>query len=173
MYVHYTSLPKPTAGGEVREVRPRQHQGGRQRSLPKAFQSVHSSTASITSTLAQARIPPIREDPGSMLLVTRPSPPRSPSPPGEQDPFDVFYVALQEMLSKLTHPLAFASVPLDGTPEADTGESFYLVPNAEKRPLDTKTLEEYSMENRQLKMTLDHLSKKLASYKEVTPARLG
>ena len=109
------------------------------------------------------------------------------------------------MLSRLSHPLAFATVPLDGTPMPEYGqESFYVVggeeqtgsmgdtivpitksmagtilsspPPSQQRQQgrdardpreSTKTLEEYGVENRQLKIAVDQLSRKVASYKEV------
>ena len=111
------------------------------------------------------------------------------------------------MLSRLSHPLAFATVPLDGTPMPEYGqESFYVVGGEEptsgmgdtivpitksmagtmlyppghqksqkgreaRDPKDsTKTLEEYAVENRELKIALDQLSRKVAHYKEVNPS---
>jgi hypothetical protein len=108
------------------------------------------------------------------------------------------------MLSRLSHPLAFATAPLDGTTPEYGGESFFLVgdeahhapgmgdtivpitrsmagtmlqqPQQQEAkdqsrptdlPRDTKTLEEYAVENRQLKIALDQLSRTVASYKEV------
>jgi len=95
------------------------------------------------------------------------------------------------MLSRLSHPLAFATAPLDGTPLDYGSESFYLVGDdlpreqtnmgdtivpitrsmaatmLEQRAPQGKTLEEYAVENRQLKIAVDQLSRKLASYKEV------
>jgi hypothetical protein len=129
------------------------------------------------------------------------------------DPFDKFYSSLQEMLSRLSHPLAFATAPLDGTGVPEYGqESFYLVGGEDQTngmgdtivPItrsmagtmlgqhpsslsqqqqqqqqrhesggggrdSTKTLEEYAVENRQLKIAVDQLSRKVASYKEVPP----
>lgn len=112
------------------------------------------------------------------------------------------------MLSRLSHPLAFATAPLDGTAPEYGGESFFVInEDAENagmgdtivpitrsmaatmldprnasnlRPLvnepsqmpegrdSRKTLEEYAVENRQLKIAVDQLSRKLASYNEVT-----
>ena len=121
------------------------------------------------------------------------------------------------MLSRLSHPLAFATAPLDGTTPEFGGESFFVVgedannggmgdtivpitrsmagtmldprtPNhqtlqqlqqqrtsaidaSQIDPRDSrKTLEEYAYENRQLKLAVDSLSKKVASYKEVIPS---
>jgi hypothetical protein len=120
------------------------------------------------------------------------------------------------MLSRLSHPLAFATAPLDGTAPEYGGESFFVVgdeggqagmgdtivpitrsmaatmldprtPNYSSHsptqqrlsnvdasqidPRDSrKTLEEYAYENRQLKLAVDSLSKKVASYKEVLPS---
>jgi hypothetical protein len=104
------------------------------------------------------------------------------------------------MLSRLSHPLAFAMAPLDGTPLDYGSESFYLVGDENQQGMtDTmvpitrsmaatmldprpaqqaqpqaqgqgKTLEEYAMENRQLKIAVDQLSRKLASYQEVSPS---
>jgi hypothetical protein len=104
------------------------------------------------------------------------------------------------MLSRLSHPLAFATAPLDGTAPEYGGESFFVVgedtanisgmgdtivpitrsmagtmlksrhspPTNSNEPRDTrKTLEEYAVENRQLKIAVDQLSRKVASYKEV------
>ena len=187
-YEHYSTLPKPTPGtsanGAATKTRVKHAGGGRQRALPKAFHSVHSSTGSITSTLAQARIPPIRED--SISVVPSPPHPSSPTQTtttetSGNDPFNVFYDSLQEMLSRLTHPLAFATAPLDGVQVDFGNESFFMVENAPNNIINenvnvdangnmsTKTIEEYSLENKQLKITLDHLSRKLASYKEVPP----
>ncbi len=115
------------------------------------------------------------------------------------------------MLSRLSHPLAFATAPLDGTTPEYGGESFFvinedaenvgmgdtIVPitrsmaatmldprtmnNAQRPQLSEpvpqmaecrdsrKTLEEYAVENRQLKLEVDQLSRTLASYKEVLP----
>ena len=110
------------------------------------------------------------------------------------------------MLSRLSHPLAFATAPLDGTPVPEYGqESFFVVPGGEDQmngmgdtivPItrsmagtmlyspppataaqrqegrdSTKTLEEYAVENRQLKIAVDQLSRKVASYKEEQPQR--
>lgn len=107
------------------------------------------------------------------------------------------------MLSRLSHPLAFATAPLDGTQPEYGGESFFVVgddatvtghgmgdtinitrsmaatslpsppppqpPPPFVDPRDNKkTLEEYAVENRQLKLALDQLSRKVASYKEVS-----
>lgn len=213
-YQHYSSLPKPTNTPATQQPpRQRPRQPSRQRSLPKAFHSVTSSTASITSTLAQARAPPLRED-GSLLLIQphhqrqryhSPPAPQSTSSNSSQesnsptnsttssDPFDKFYSSLQEMLSRLSHPLAFATAPLDGTIPEYGGESFFLVGDEARNapgmgdtmvpvtrsmagtmlqpppPLreNRKTIEEYEMENRHLKAALDQLSRKLYSYKEV------
>ena len=127
------------------------------------------------------------------------------------DPFDKFYTSLQEMLSRLSHPLAFATAPLDGTSVPEYGqESFYLVGEEQTGGVgggmgdtivpitrsmaatmisqapqqqstagqrqrqdtgreSTKTLEEYAVENRQLKIAVDQLSRTVASYKEVPP----
>jgi len=96
------------------------------------------------------------------------------------------------MLSRLSHPLAFATAPLDGTTPEYGGESFFLVgDDAHNAPGmgDTmvpitrsmaatmlqpreskKTIEEYEMENRHLKIALDQLSRKVYSYKEVGSA---
>jgi predicted RNase H-like nuclease (RuvC/YqgF family) len=122
------------------------------------------------------------------------------------------------MLSRLSHPLAFATAPLDGTAPEYGGESFFVVgdegghagmgdtivpitrsmaatmldprtPNHSSHPQtphqqrlsnvdasqidprdSRKTLEEYAYENRQLKLAVDSLSKKVASYKEVLPS---
>jgi hypothetical protein len=116
------------------------------------------------------------------------------------------------MLSRLSHPLAFATAPLDGTAPEYGGESFFVVgeeggggmgdtivpitrsmagtmlehtapghgfsnnlpPNhlPHNYPASNgvgrgKTLEEYDHENRQLKIAVDQLSRKVASYKEV------
>jgi len=102
------------------------------------------------------------------------------------------------MLSRLSHPLAFATAPLDGTPIPEYGgESFLVVsgddapglapgmgdtivpitqsmaatmlssPSPRKTPGPGKTLEEYAVENQQLKIAVDQLSRKVASYKEV------
>lgn len=96
------------------------------------------------------------------------------------------------MLSRLSHPLAFATAPLDGTTPEYGGESFFLVGDEahhapgmgdtmvpitrsmaatmlqQPPPRDSKkTIEEYEMENRQLKIALDSVSRKLYSYKEV------
>jgi hypothetical protein len=124
------------------------------------------------------------------------------------------------MLSRLSHPLAFATAPLDGTAPEYGGESFFVVgdegangmgdtivpitrsmagtmldhtsPAArERQDMMTarnrqdpamerqingmgrgKTLEEYAVENQQLKLAVDQLSRKLASYKEVPPSLL-
>jgi hypothetical protein len=130
------------------------------------------------------------------------------------DPFDKFYTSLQEMLSRLSHPLAFATAPLDGTAPEYGGESFFFVgdeyeggrgmgdtmvpitrsmagtmlqglppplplPEGVMRVQEVvregasegrggKTLEEYAVENHQLKIAVDQLSRKVASYKEVT-----
>lgn len=128
------------------------------------------------------------------------------------DPFDKFYASLQEMLSRLSHPLAFATAPLDGTAPEYGGESFFVVgdeyeggrmgdtmvpitrsmagtmlqgpppplplPESAMRVQEParesgearggKTLEEYAVENHQLKIAVDQLSRKVASYKEVT-----
>lgn len=120
------------------------------------------------------------------------------------------------MLSRLSHPLAFATAPLDGTIPEYGGESFFVVgeeggggmgdtivpitrsmaatmlqypqsSQGQKQqrgqgralqgqeqgqddvPKDRKTLEEYAVENRQLKIAVDQLSKTVASYKEVRP----
>ena len=126
------------------------------------------------------------------------------------------------MLSRLSHPLAFATAPLDGTAPEYGGESFFVVGdeetvlatgmgdtmvpitksmagtmlqgpppplplpegvlreegkvanmvNADRDPRERgKTLEEYAFENHQLKIAVDQLSRKVASYKEVpTPS---
>lgn len=104
------------------------------------------------------------------------------------------------MLSKLSHPLAFAMAPLDGTPMPEYGQESFLVVSGEDAPgagngmgdtivpitrsmaatmISTpapqpqqpsesrKTLEEYTIENQQLKIAVDQLSRKVASYKEV------
>jgi hypothetical protein len=106
------------------------------------------------------------------------------------------------MLSRLSHPLAFATAPLDGTQPEYGGESFFVVsddaatgqgmgdtivpitrsmaatmlsspppPQPPSPPTNLrgskKTLEEYAIENHQLKIALDQLSRKVASYKEV------
>ena len=108
------------------------------------------------------------------------------------------------MLSRLSHPLAFATAPLDGTTPEYGGESFFVVgddtanisgmgdtivpitrsmagtminprpaagatglPGSSELRDPRKTLEEYSVENRQLKIALDQLSRKLAAYKDV------
>jgi hypothetical protein len=115
------------------------------------------------------------------------------------------------MLSRLSHPLAFATAPLDGTAPEYGGESFFVinedaenvgmgdtivpitrsmtatmldprtmnhtqrsqisdpVPQMADQRGSRKTLEEYAVENRQLKLAVDQLSRKLASYKEVPP----
>lgn len=115
------------------------------------------------------------------------------------------------MLSRLSHPLAFATAPLDGTAPEYGGESFFVInedaenagmgdtivpitrsmaatmldprtmTNNHRPPINEatsemieardsrKTLEEYAVENRQLKLAVDQLSRKLASYKEVPP----
>ena len=97
------------------------------------------------------------------------------------------------MLSRLSHPLAFATAPLDGTSPDFGGESFFVVgeetaqtmgdtivpitrsmagtmledrsqrnPNSTGIPFreqrGAKTLEEYAVENRQLKIAVDQLS---------------
>ena len=100
------------------------------------------------------------------------------------------------MLSRLSHPLAFATAPLDGTTPEYGGESFFLVGDEahnapgmgdtmvpitrsmaatmlQQQPpppprQSRKTLEEYAVENGQLKIAVDQLSRKLASYKEVS-----
>jgi hypothetical protein len=100
------------------------------------------------------------------------------------------------MLSRLSHPLAFATAPLDGTAPDYGGESFFVVgdeggggmgdtivpitrsmagtmldhtaPQPQNGIGRGKTLEEYAVENRQLKIAVDQLSRKVASYKEVT-----
>ena len=98
------------------------------------------------------------------------------------------------MLLRLSHPLAFATAPLDGTIPEYGGESFFLVgDDAHNAPgmgdtmvpitrsmaatmlqppprKSKKTNEEYEMENRQLKVALDQLSRKVHSYNEVRPA---
>jgi len=119
------------------------------------------------------------------------------------------------MLSRLSHPLAFATAPLDGTAPEYGGESFFVVGDeeavlatgmgdtmvpitrsmagtmlqgpppplplpegvlreevrvvhADRDPRERgKTLEEYAAENHQLKIAVDQLSRKVASYKEV------
>jgi hypothetical protein len=108
------------------------------------------------------------------------------------------------MLSRLSHPLAFATAPLDGTAPEYGRESFFVVgdeahhapgmgdtmipitrsmagtmlqQHPQQQPIQSqimtdvprnrKTLEEYEGENRQLKIAVDHLSRKVASYKEV------
>ena len=99
------------------------------------------------------------------------------------------------MLSRLSHPLAFATAPLDGTTPEYGGESFFLVGDEAHNdpgmgdtmvpitrsmaatmlqqqpppPLreSRKTMEEYAAENFQLKIAVDQLSRKVASYKEV------
>ena len=118
------------------------------------------------------------------------------------DPFDKFYTSLQEMLSRLSHPLAFATAPLDGTTPEYGGESFFVIGDdahnapgmgdtmvpitrsmaatmlgqqtappppvaREHTSQSKKTLEEYAVENQQLKLAVDQLSKKVASYNEV------
>ena len=124
-------------------------------------------------------------------------------------------------MSRLSHPLAFATAPLDGTTPDYGGESFFVVgednstgmgdtivpitrsmagtmlrepyePNERgvaergmqgdrgvvgaagtgKGVVGGKTLEEYAVENRQLKIAVDQLSKTLASYKEVIPPKV-
>ena len=108
------------------------------------------------------------------------------------------------MLSRLSHPLAFATAPLDGTTPEYGGESFFVIgdeahnapgmgdtmipitrsmagtmlqQHSQQQPMqsqmktnvppNSKTLEEYEGENRQLKIAVDLLSRKVASYKEV------
>jgi hypothetical protein len=111
------------------------------------------------------------------------------------------------MLSRLSHPLAFATAPLDGTAPEYGGESFFVInedadnagmgdtivpitqsmaatmldpriPNNQRHSVNEppqipegrdsrKTLEEYAVENRQLKIAVDQLSRKVSSYNEV------
>src|SRR5271163_2214039 len=155
-YQHYSSLPKSTAA-PPRPTQPqpqrRPQRQSRQRSLPKAYHSVTSSTASLASMVSHARVPPIRED-GSMLLVNRFPPnqytasssPQQVSPPSSQasnsptestassasnagnDSRDRFLAVVNQLNAHFSsYALAFARAPVDGTPLPAEygGESFF------------------------------------------------
>ncbi|CAG8759466.1 12099_t:CDS:2, partial [Acaulospora morrowiae] len=143
----------------------------------------------------------------------------------DSDPFNKFWEIVESLVSKISNPVAFATVPLNGTDpqisfdpntihsplpfgnnadgvnankdsktdELNTAmmESYYIIPNEQKanlgnssyqRPspsrlhssykksesknVPTKTLEEYAMENQQLKSTLDIISKRMQAYEK-------
>src|ERR1700737_1027032 len=83
-YQHFSTLPKPTPQALPRQPSRPKQPSSRQRAIPRAFHSVTSSTASIASTLAHPRAPPIREDgsppPGNHPAPPPPQPARDPRP---------------------------------------------------------------------------------------------
>jgi vacuolar-type H+-ATPase subunit I/STV1 len=107
----------------------------------------------------------------------------------DAETFDHFWHAVQDLMSHVANPtaVAFASLPLrqEKPPpptqpdEDDLDQSYYFIPNdfslatkerAAKQPSHpptsvtiSKSMEEYAMENRQLKVHVDMLSKQLAA----------
>ncbi|GBC07545.1 hypothetical protein RclHR1_07520009 [Rhizophagus clarus] len=146
----------------------------------------------------------------------------------DSDPFNKFWDIVEGLVQKLSNPVAFATVPLNGVDSQSTFdpntiqsplpfryntvnenivdeskveelnaammESFYIIPKDQrpnsgsrtlglpqssptlslstpKTPLDnqsskTKTLEEYSIENKQLKAIIDSMSKRMLTYEK-------
>ncbi|KAJ3253349.1 hypothetical protein HK103_000728 [Boothiomyces macroporosus] len=104
----------------------------------------------------------------------------------EDDPFDKFWDAVEGLVQKISGPVAFTTAPisksdehkfnvLDSTlPNSTFLNSYMIIPPNSKTKQDphtnpafttnvrTKTLEEYQIENEQLKHTVDQLTKRVA-----------
>ncbi|CAG8516596.1 3285_t:CDS:10 [Diversispora eburnea] len=149
-----------------------------------------------------------------------------PTDDDDSDPFNKFWGIVESLVSKISNPVAFATVPLNGTDPnilfdpntippplpfgfgngADVSndskvdelsaammESFFIIPNEQKpslrnesqshqrssssrmnpssgkiesKNISNKTLEELSLENKQLKSILDTMSKRMLAYEK-------
>ncbi|KAJ3324142.1 hypothetical protein HDV06_000683 [Boothiomyces sp. JEL0866] len=104
----------------------------------------------------------------------------------EDDPFDKFWDAVEGLVQKISGPVAFTTAPISKSdehkfnvldsnmPNSTFLNSYMIIPPNSKTKQDphtnpafttnvrTKTLEEYQIENEQLKQTVDLLTKRVA-----------
>ncbi|CAG8513570.1 15115_t:CDS:10 [Acaulospora colombiana] len=105
----------------------------------------------------------------------------------DMDPFNKFWEIVESLVSKVSNPVAFATAPLNGTdprtlldpgtihtfgnntdvengriPHPESLKGYYRT----NKNVPTKTLEEYAMENQQLKSTLDIMSKRMQAHEK-------